>query len=253
MTLPTLEQKKAHEIFYTSDAHERFNYHFTKDPLTRFLRDRRLNISLKILEKSFGNDLRKFKILSVCGGVGGEGAFFLRNGFGNITVSDISINALNIAKKIETRLITLNLDAESMDIPDSSFDIVIVHDGLHHLTRPALGLTEMLRVAKRAAIIIEPYNGIVGNWFGSEWEKTEDATNYVYRWDKKMIEQTVKSFLLRDFKKIYVNRIWDHNYLIYKITILFPKIIRLSVAKMIYTVLTPFNFLGNNMIAVILK
>lgn len=39
------------------------------------------------------------------------------------------------------------MDAESLDAPDDRYDLVLVQDGLHHLSRPVTGLMQMLRVA----------------------------------------------------------------------------------------------------------
>jgi SAM-dependent methyltransferase len=76
-------------------------------------------------------------------------------------------------------------DAENLPFADGSFDYVFVHDGLHHLSNPYRGVREMLRVARRAAVIAEPADaglthismrlGISGVY--------EDAGNYVYRLD----------------------------------------------------------------------
>jgi hypothetical protein len=63
---------------------------------------------------------------------------------------------------------------------------------LHHLPRPVTGFTEMLRVAKKAVIVIEPYDSLIGNLLGTEWEEQGTAINYVYRWDKNSFTQAKK-------------------------------------------------------------
>jgi ubiquinone/menaquinone biosynthesis C-methylase UbiE len=47
-------------------------------------------------------------------------------------------------------------DAERLPFRDRSFDLVYVHDGLHHLERPEAALAEMTRVARRAVSVTEP-------------------------------------------------------------------------------------------------
>jgi SAM-dependent methyltransferase len=250
-TLPP--QQTAHEEHYGGDDISRFAFHTSNDPFTRYLRDRRLQKGLEVLKKQFGKELFSMKVLSVCGGAGGEGIFFRRAGFEDVTVSDFSENALSIARKLDVNLKTIQLDAEAMKIPDGSYDIVIVHDGLHHLPRPVTGFNEMLRVAKMAAIVIEPYEGLVGRAIGTEWESTEGAMNFVFRWDRRLIEQTVKSFLLKNFSGIKVIRLWDHSLVISKLTRLVPGSMRCSFARFIYAVLGTINFAGNNMIAIVFK
>jgi SAM-dependent methyltransferase len=47
-------------------------------------------------------------------------------------------------------------DVEHLPFEDQSFDLVLVHDGLHHLERPQAGLAEMARVARRWVSVTEP-------------------------------------------------------------------------------------------------
>ena len=75
--------------------------------------------------------------------------------------------ALDVCKARDPRLDTRQMDAEALDVPDNSYDIVLVQDGLHELRRPVLGLTEMLRVARRAVIVIEPHTGVVAGLLGN--------------------------------------------------------------------------------------
>ncbi|MBS1963136.1 MAG: class I SAM-dependent methyltransferase [Bdellovibrionales bacterium] len=248
-----LAQKRAHEKLYSSLELAGYEFHITSDPLTRYLRDRRLKIALETLRETYGSSLYSFKVLSVCGGVGGEGIFFLKEGFSDVTVSDFSQNALRIAEQLNGKLKTLALDAEAMALPDRSYDIVVVHDGLHHLQRPATGFAEMLRVARKAAIVIEPHRGLVGKLIGQEWELTDGEKNYVFRWDRNMIEQTVKSLLLTNYRNIVVRRVWDHGGFISKITRIVPSSLRFVAIRLIYRLLQPFGFCGNNMVAVVVK
>jgi len=145
------------------------------------------------------------------------------------------------------------LNGENLDIPDESYDLVVVQDGLHHLPRPVSGFTEMVRAAKKAVIVIEPYNGMVGNFIGTEWEVHGQAVNYVFRWDKQMVTQVVKSQLLKSYSEIKVIRLWDHNSVIRKIVNKLPKSLRLKAAKTVYGLLRAVDVFGNNMVAVIVK
>jgi ubiquinone/menaquinone biosynthesis C-methylase UbiE len=246
------EQKNSFEEIYSLEQKAKFDFHITNDPLIRYLRDRRLNRALSFLKKN-NPDILSWKVLVVCGGVGGEGIFFRRNGFKDVTVSDISENSLEICNLFDPTINTLMLNGETLDVPDESYDLVVVQDGLHHLPRPVSGFTEMVRTAKKAMIVIEPYNGLVGNLIGTEWEVHGQAVNYVFRWDKQMVTQVVKSQLLKNFSKISVIRLWDHNSVILKIVNKLPKSLRLKAAKTIYALLKTVDVLGNNMVAVVVK
>ncbi len=251
---PTLEsQRQAFEANYKANL-EAYSFHVTQERLTRFLRDRRVLLGVKRLRALVPNeDLNAWTALVVCGGVGGEGILLQRAGFGNVTVSDFSQNSLSIAARLAPQLKTRLLNAESLDLADGSFDLVIVQDGLHHLPRPVLGFTEMLRVARRGVIIVEPYRSLVGALIGTEWEKIGDATNFVFRWDRGLIQQVVKSYLLKNYRTIEVLRIWDHNVVVRKLTKLFPEVLRLAVARLAYTALSPINCLGNMLVGIVLK
>ena len=48
------------------------------------------------------------------------------------------------------------IDAENLDLPDSSYDLVYLWEVLHHLKDPALAVQEMGRVSKQYVVIFEP-------------------------------------------------------------------------------------------------
>ena len=250
-----LGQKEAFEDNFSSP--ERSGTHTTKEPLTRFLRDRRLRLAVRYLTKYLSVDIDKikdWKILIICGGVGGEGIFFSNMGFRNTTNSDFSENALKVCSTLAPHIKTLQLNAESLELPDKSFDLVVVQDGLHHLSRPVLGFTEMLRVAKKAVVVIEPHSGFIAKLLGREWEKCGNTYNFVFRWNKKILEQATKSYLLKNVNHIKDLRIWDHSTAMLKIINFFPGTLQLKLAKLIYALLnTFFGRFGNNMVGIVIK
>lgn len=246
------QQQNAYEGIYAPEQKSEFDFHITADPLTRYLRDRRLLKSLEVLEQHNTN-IRNWSVLLTCGGVGGEGIFFKKNGFDDVTVSDISENSLKICNEFDPAIKTIMLNGESLDVPDNAYDLVVVQDGLHHLPRPVSGFTEMLRVAKKAVIVIEPYDSLIGNLMGTEWEIQGDATNYVYRWDKNSFTQAIKSYLLKNHKRIKVLRFWDHGLMVSKLAGKLPKGLQCAAAKVIYALFSPFNFMGNMFVGILLK
>ena len=249
-------QRAAFDDVYDSPL-ERWSFHGTEDPLVRFLRDRRIKIGVQRAMKVSGGSPEEWDALVVCGGVGGEGTLLANLGFRSVTVSDISENAVEICKVRDPRLKTCVVNAEAMSLPDKSFDLVLVQDGLHHLPRPMLGYTEMLRVARRAVIVIEPHAGLVANLIGTTWEKHGDEVNYVFRWNQLMLEEPARSVLLDSSTDIKAIRLWDHNQVV-------GKLIRklrigsgraaVSAAKFLYAALNiPFSWLGNRMVGVVVK
>lgn len=99
------------------------------------------------------------KVLTVCGGSGMDAEFLARTGARVIT-SDISLGAAQRSQERARRyglaISSIVADVEDLPFRDRSVDVVYVHDGLHHLKDPVVGLAEMARVAGRAISISEP-------------------------------------------------------------------------------------------------
>jgi SAM-dependent methyltransferase len=247
-------QRAAMTEVYGDERKSRWSFHYTKDPLIRYLRDRRLRIALDILARHGRIDPARQSVLLVCGGVGGEGTFLRNAGFRDVTVSDLSDEALQLCRRFDPRLETRQLNAEDMaEVEDGSYDLVFVQDGLHHLPRPVLGLTEMLRVARQAAVVIEPYYSLVGRAIGTEWERQGEAVNYVFRWTAPMLEQVSRSFLLSPDAVVVAHRLWDHGGVVGRTVARLPASARLGGAKAIYGALGPLRRAGNMMVGVVLK
>ncbi len=72
------------------------------------------------------------------------------------TASDISDVFLAESKKENLITDYSQQNVERISYPDDSFDYVVCREAYHHFPRAFLGLYEMIRVSKKAAIIIEP-------------------------------------------------------------------------------------------------
>ena len=241
--------------FDTELAH--WDFHDTTEPATRYARDRRLRIAIDRLQHVTGNDLSSWSALVTCGGVGGEGSYLANRGIGAVTVSDFSPRALEHCQQRDARLDTRLLDAEQLALPDESYDLVLVQDGLHHLPRPVLGLTEMLRVSRRAVVVIEPHAGLVTRWLGREWERHGDTVNYVFRWDERMLIQSVRSYLLERPCAVEDIRLWDYTVMLSRLEQRLGSLpLAWRIQKLAYRTLNacrPLRALGNMMVAVIVK
>ncbi len=109
--------------------------------------------------RTLGFGLAGFSVLEVCCGSGmfteklaGAGA--------SVTAIDFSAAALARARERARRYgfaaRFLLADAENLPFTDGSFDIVAVHDGLHHLGQPERAISEMARLALQGVLILEP-------------------------------------------------------------------------------------------------
>jgi ubiquinone/menaquinone biosynthesis C-methylase UbiE/uncharacterized protein YbaR (Trm112 family) len=97
--------------------------------------------------------------LVLCAGSGMDAEFLARRG-ARVIASDLSLGAALRTRERAARhgvpLILLVADAEALPFRDRSVGLAYVHDGLHHLRDPAVGLWEMTRVARDAVSVSEP-------------------------------------------------------------------------------------------------
>lgn len=102
--------------------------------------------------------------LTVCGGSGMDAEYLARRG-AVVVASDLSLRAVARARERGRRnglsIDAVVADAEHLPFLDRSIDIVYVHDGLHHLSDPLVGLEEMCRVAGEYVLITEPAQALV--------------------------------------------------------------------------------------------
>ena len=102
----------------------------------------------------FDTDMR---VLVVCGG-STDSAVLRRCGFKNVTVSNVGKPPPD---KGDPPFEWSYQDAESLGFDDESFDLCIVHSGLHHCHSPHRALLEMYRVASKGVLLFEPYDNLL--------------------------------------------------------------------------------------------
>ena len=106
-----------------------------------------------------GMNLAGRTVLEVCCGSGLMAEALARRG-ARVTGADVSAQALARACTRARRYGFLAdfqpADAEALPFRDQSFDVVAVHDGLHHLETPDRAIREMARVARHGVLILEP-------------------------------------------------------------------------------------------------
>jgi len=150
------------------------------------------------LLKRAGADLNGKRVLIASCGTGID-VYYMKKYF-NCTffVTDISENAVAIAKAsfpgIEGRV----EDAEKLSFSDDSFDYAFIAASLHHLPRPVLGLYELIRVSKKGVIVIEPNDSCLTR-IATAWglaTEVEESGNYVYRLSKHDVARIAKSLFV---------------------------------------------------------
>lgn len=103
------------------------------------------------------------KWLTVGDGRYGKDAKYILEKDCEALASDISDALLKEAKNIGYISEYKKENAESLSFQDSEFDYVFCKESYHHFPRPMLALYEMLRVASKGVVLIEPNDIHVNN------------------------------------------------------------------------------------------
>jgi SAM-dependent methyltransferase len=138
-------------------------------------------------------------VLVVCGGPLDEAAL-RQMGFTDFTITNLDSGMANHRQ-----------DAENLSYENDSFDVVIVHAGLHHCHSPHRGLLEMYRVARKCAVAFEARDSLmmriaVRLGLTMDYEVTSISAdgkggvadtgtpNFVYRWTERDVHNTIASY-----------------------------------------------------------
>jgi SAM-dependent methyltransferase len=139
-------------------------------------------------------------VLVVCGGQLDE-AVTHTIGFTDVTITNL-----------DNGMASRREDAENLTYGNSSFDIVIVHAGLHHCHSPHRALLEMYRVARKCAVAFESRDslmmraavrlGLTENYEvsaispdGKHGGVADTGTpNFVFRWTERDVEKAIASY-----------------------------------------------------------
>jgi SAM-dependent methyltransferase len=190
------------------DEHEAAEYEITRPNGTPAFYQWLLQEKMRRSVVALRGPLNNARVLTVCGGSGMDAEFLARAGARVIT-SDISLGACKRAAERARRyrldITSVAADVEHLPFPDRSFDLVYVHDGLHHLDEPRVGLREMARVSAGAVSITEPAKAAitaVAVRFGLALER-EEAGNRVARLS---IDDIVRNLKAEGFRILHAGR-----------------------------------------------
>ncbi len=98
----------------------------------------------------------KDKWLTVGDGLGTDAHWLGNAGIEDVTASDIADSALKKAHELGHIQKFEQVNAEKIGFGDGHFDYVLCKEAYHHFPRPYIAVYEMLRVAKKGIIMIEP-------------------------------------------------------------------------------------------------
>jgi ubiquinone/menaquinone biosynthesis C-methylase UbiE len=122
--------------------------------------------------------------LTIGDGNYGREAHYIKEHHGISLATDLATSKLKIAKMAGYIDSYQKANAEKLPFKDNSYDYVMCKESYHHFPRPTIALYEMIRVAKKAVILIEP-NDVQKRRFSWKriWGVTDFAHDYTNRFE----------------------------------------------------------------------
>ncbi|MBJ6727762.1 class I SAM-dependent methyltransferase [Geomesophilobacter sediminis] len=124
----------------------------------------------------------------------GSDAFqMMREGFRNVLPTSIGGTFLEDSKKRGLIAEYRVENAEALSFADGSFDWAVCREAFHHFPRPMVALYEMLRVARKGVVLIEPQDPMIDvpQYTGEPILGYEKAGNYIYTISRRELEKVV--------------------------------------------------------------
>lgn len=164
----------------------------------------------------------------VIGGGSHDLAALARLGFRKVALSNLqeSLAGITIPEGLEVE--SFPADAEAIALPDASFDLVFAHEVLHHCASPHRALCEMLRVARRHVVILEPNDSavmrllvrfrlsfpyelmaVVANGYVAGGVRNSNVPNFIYRWNAHEVWKTASAYVAAEPVQVSAAPYWD--------------------------------------------
>jgi SAM-dependent methyltransferase len=126
-------------------------------------------------------------------------------GIAHVTASNLETTNLQNGHALGQVGDYLQLNAEKLDLPDASYDYVLCKEALHHMPRPLLAIYEMLRVARKGVIFIEPQDRLI------DWPLGKNMLAYRERMPSDSVGERVSFKFHADDQEICNNYIdwWE--------------------------------------------
>ena len=104
----------------------------------------------------FLEEFRGARWLAVGDGTYGTASMYVRKSGSDALPVDINVSLLQLSKEHGLINDYRRENAESLSFPDGAYDFCLCKESYHHFPRPIIALYEMIRVSRKAVVLIEP-------------------------------------------------------------------------------------------------
>lgn len=166
----------------------------------------------------------------ILGGSSDDEDVLRRVGFTRIVNSNLASDLGRITNGRIEGASHATVDAEQMDLPDESFDLVFAHAVLHHCRSPHRALCEMIRVSRRYVIFLEPNDSlamsmlvklrlsfpyelfaVIDHEYRSGGVRNSLIPNFIYRWNQSEVCKTVSACIPERTFSVHAYPYWDFS------------------------------------------
>jgi hypothetical protein len=107
----------------------------------------------------------------------------------------------------------------------------------------------MLCAGRIGVVVIEAHSGLIARAIGTQWEMDGDAVNYVFRWNRSILEQATRSYLLQGDAPLF-----DHNLVVNRMVSKLPESQDpITRGQGVYGLLHFAAPMGNMLVGIVLK
>lgn len=168
-------RREIHESWFRTDTIDYWRHERMYEPVFKCLADARQAKWLTIGDGRYGLDAIRMG----------------RNGFVDVTATDIDDSLLRHSLENGALEKALSEDAERLSFADKSYDYVLCKEAFHHFERPMIALYEMLRVAGQGVVLIEPQDPYIDLpvYGRPHVHFYEDEGSYIYTLSQRELEK----------------------------------------------------------------
>jgi ubiquinone/menaquinone biosynthesis C-methylase UbiE len=169
------EVKRMHESWFSEDTADFWRHERMMEPLFKCLTHTKNDKWVTVGDGHYGLDAIRM----------------MRRGYTSVLPTNISGTFLEQSKKRGLIHAYSEENAERLSFADDQFDYVLCKESFHHFPRPMIALYEMLRVAKKGVVLIEPQDRYADFPVvpGEETPNYEAVGNYVYSLSRREINK----------------------------------------------------------------